>query len=307
MSVTVAVVVKDRREAMSRCLAALGNQTRPADEVLVVDNGSTDGTLELIRATPQVRLVQQRGPLGAARQAAVEACRTDWLAFTDSDCVPEPGWLAALCAASFERDTVPHDVVQGRTVPAPTLAPARWVATQDISGFTDLYECCNLLYRVRALCDAGGFDRSTGFFGEDTAAGWRVRRLGGTSAYAPEAVVVHDTTHPGPAWHLRRGLGYAAFPRLVAEFPELRGELLWHRYLLRPRSVPVLMGTAGLLAAAVTRRPLPLLAALPWLRARRSGRNGLPGALDTAAGMAFDTAVLAGLVTGSVRERRVVL
>ncbi|MCW2616481.1 MAG: methyltransferase FkbM family, partial [Frankiales bacterium] len=264
MSVTVAVVVKDRRGAMARCLAALAAQERAPDELLVVDNGSTDGTLELLRATGGVRLVEQRGPLGAARQAAVEACRTDWLAFTDSDCRPSPGWLAALVDASDG-----HDVVQGRTVPA---APpdGRWSATQDISRFTDLYECCNLMYRTDALRRAGGFDRSTGFFGEDTAAGWRVRRLGGTAAYASGAVVAHDTTQPGAAWHLRRGLGYAAFPRLLAEFPEMRRELFWHGVLLRPRSLPVIVGTAGLLAAAVTRRPLPLLAAAPWAHARRS-------------------------------------
>lgn len=300
MSLTVAIVVKDRRAAMARCLAALARQTHPPDEVLVVDNGSADGTLELLRADPGVRLVEQPGPLGAARQAAVEACRSDWLAFTDSDCAPEPGWLAALLAVPGA-----PDVVQGRTVPRPAT-PARWAATQDISRFTDLYECCNLLYRVAALREAGGFDRSTGFFAEDTAAGWRVRRLGGTSAYAPDAVVVHDTTSPGMGWHLRRGLAYAAFPRLVREFPEMRRELLWHRYLLRPRSLPVLMGILGLLTAA-TRRPLPLLAAIPWVLARRSGRGGLPGALDTAGGMAFDAAVLAGLVTGSIRERRAVL
>lgn len=301
MSVTVAVVVKDRRAAMTGCLAALTHQTRAPDELVVVDNGSTDGTLELLQSSPQVRLVQQRGPLGAARHAAVQACRTDWLAFTDSDCAPEPGWLAALLAAADG-----HDVVQGRTVPAASEL-ARLTATQRISRFTDLYECCNLLYRVASLRRAGGFDCGTGFFGEDTAAGWRVRRLGGTSAYASDAVVVHETTHPGMAWHLRRGLAYSAFPRLVREFPEMREELLWHRYLLRRRSLPVLMGTLGLLTAAATRRPLPLLAVAPWLRARRSGRGGVPGALDTAAGAAFDAAVLTGLVAGSVRERRVVL
>lgn len=301
MSVTVAVVVKDRRAAMARCLAAIAAQSRPPEETLVVDNGSTDGTLELLRSAPQLRLISAPGRLGAARQAAVEACRTDWLAFTDSDCTPEPGWLEALLSCAQG-----HDVVQGRTVPESAPA-ARWAATQEISRFTHLYECCNLLYRVSALRIAGGFDRDTGFFGEDTAAGWRVRRLGGTSAFAPAAVVVHATTAPGLAWHLRRGLAYAAFPRLVAEFPEMRDELLWHRYLLRRRSLPVLMGMLGVLTCAATRRPQALLAAAPWVLARRSGRSGLPGVVDTASGMAFDTAVLAGLLAGSIRERRAVL
>jgi glycosyltransferase involved in cell wall biosynthesis len=299
--VTVAVVVKDRRAAMARCLDALAALDPAPDEIIVVDNGSTDGTLDLLRHTAGVRVVEQPGPLGAARQAAVDACRTPWLAFTDSDCRPDPGWLGALLAAA---DGV--HVVQGRTVPAEP-AQARWSATQDIDRFTDLYECCNLLYDTAALRRAGGFARGDGFFGEDTAAGWRVRRLGGGAAYAPDAVVRHDTTHPGPGWHLRRALAYSAFPRLVREFPEMRSELLFARVLLRPRSVPVLMAATGALLAATTRRPAALLAAVPWLVAHRPDRGGAAGAADALSGMAYDAAVLAGLVTGSVRERRVVL
>ena len=96
-------------------------------------------------------------------------------------------------------------------------------------------------------------------------------------------------------------------PRLVREFPELRDELLWHRYLLRPRSVPVLMAALGLLTAAATGRPVPLLLTAPELWARRPDRGGRAGAADLAAGVAYDAAVLTGLVLGSVRERRAVL
>ncbi len=300
MSTTVAIVVKDRREAMARCLQAVAVLSPAPDEVIVVDNGSTDGTLALVRRAG-VRVIEQRGPLGAARQAAVDACTTEWLAFTDSDCRPRVDWLGALLAVAAG-----CDVVQGRTVPAAPAA-ARWAATQDISAFTDLYECCNLLYRTDALRRAGGFSASDGFFGEDTSAGWRVRRLGGRSQFASDAVVEHDTTQPGMAWHLRRAYGYSAFPRLVRQFPEMRDELLWHRYLLRPRSLPAVMAALGVLAAAGGRRALPLVAAAPWLWAHRPDRGGAAGLSDAAGGLAYDAAALAGLVVGSVKERRVVL
>lgn len=299
---TVAVVVKDRREAMARCLAGLAAQVDPPAEVLVVDNGSTDGTLELLQTTPGLRLVEQAGPLGRARQAAVDACRTPLLAFVDSDCVPFPGWTRELVAA-LEPGVA---VVQGRTVPAAPVT-ARWSATQDIDRFTDRYETCNVLYRLAALRAAGGFDVDSGFFGEDTAAGWRVRRAGGRGVFAATAVVAHDVTYPGWAWHLRRGLQYAAWPRLVAEFPELRDEVLYRRWFLRRRNVAVLLGVAGMAVTGATRRPGPLTAVLPWCVLRRPRRHGLPGLADSAAGMAFDLSVLAGLLRGSVKERHVVL
>ncbi|MGZ6792621.1 MAG: glycosyltransferase family 2 protein [Mycobacteriales bacterium] len=300
-TVCVAVVVKDRREQLARCLDALAAQDRAPDELLVVDNGSTDGTPELARSRG-LRVVEQPGPLGLARQAAVEATTADLLAFTDSDCRPRPGWLAGLLAAL----TPDVAVVQGRTVPEPG-EQRRWASTQQVEGFSHLYECCNLLYRTDVLRAAGGFDTGTGFFGEDTAAGWRVRRLAGPGAFAADAVVEHDLTHPGPAWHLRRALRYAAWPRLVAEFPEMRDELLHRRWFLQPRRVRVALGLGGVATAALSRRPLPLLAALPWAAALRPTRPGRAGIADSAAGLAFDLAVSAGLLAGSVKERRVVL
>lgn len=301
-AVTVAVVVKDRLAAMQRCLAALRALDPAPAALLVVDNGSSDGTRAWLAAQPDVTLVDAPGPLGRARQAAVDACGTPWLAFTDSDCAPEPGWVGALLAATSEG----VDVVQGRTLPARPLT-RRWSASQDIARFTDLYECCNLLYRVGTLRRAGGFSVTDGFFGEDTAAGWRVRRQGGRGVYAADAVVRHDTTTPGLLWHLRRALGYQAFPALVRQFPEMRTELLHRRVFLRPRSVPVVMAALGLLVALAGPRRLPALAALPWLWAHRPDRRGRAGLADAASGLLYDAAVLTGLLLGSVRHRRAVL
>jgi GT2 family glycosyltransferase len=300
-SVTVAVVVKDRRAQLARCLDALASQTRPPDDVVVVDNGSTDGTPGLVRERG-LRLVSCPGPLGRARQAAVDATTTALLAFTDSDCRPREQWLEALVAASSDGAAV----VQGRTVPEEG-PQERWAATQRIEELSHLYECCNLLYRVDALRAAGGFDSTAGFFGEDTAAGWRVRRAHGPGVFAADAVVEHDVTHPGPLWHVRRGWAYSQWPRLVAEFPEMRDELLWHRVLLRRRQLVVVAATTSVLGSVLLRRPQLLLGALPWLLVNRPTRPGPEGWVDCGAGLLFDAAKEAGLVVGSVRARRVVL
>lgn len=304
---TVAVVVKDRREAMARCLDALDRLTGPPGrEVVLVDNGSTDGTLELLRsraprAAVPTRVLQAGGTVGAARNAAVAAAATPLIAFTDSDCQPRPDWAEQLVAAMTED----VDVVQGATVPAEPVV-RRWAATQHITRFTELYEACNLCYRVEALRDAGGFDAGIGFFGEDTAAGWALRRRGGRGAFAPEAVVAHDVTYPGPVWHLRRGLGYRNWPQLVRRYPEMRDALLYRRWFLRRRSLATwgALAGAGMLARG---RPAGLVLAGPTLWLHRPRRSGLAGAGDAVAGMMFDVAVAAGLLAGSIRARTPVL
>ncbi len=82
------------------CLASLARQTYPATafEVVVVDDGSTDGTSDAVRREhPDVRLVTKINE-GAeiARNCGVDACDGDVVAFLDSDCVAPPGWLAAV-------------------------------------------------------------------------------------------------------------------------------------------------------------------------------------------------------------------
>src|SRR3954454_1331868 len=96
--VTVVVPVKDRREQMLRCLDALLALDYPAFDVLIADNGSSDGTPEAFPerasgASVDVEVVAIDGPLGAVRNRAAAMARGEIIAFTDSDCLPQPGWL----------------------------------------------------------------------------------------------------------------------------------------------------------------------------------------------------------------------
>jgi cellulose synthase/poly-beta-1,6-N-acetylglucosamine synthase-like glycosyltransferase len=307
VEVTVAVVVKDRRELMARCLDAIFALDHGSFEVVVVDNGSSDGTYELMldresEAPVPMRVVQDHGSLGSIRNRAVREARGAIVAFTDSDCVPRPSWLT-VGAAPFADDQV--GVVQGMTVPDPAAALGRLAVTQDLRELTGRYEACNIFYRRQAILDTGGFDETVGFFGEDTVAGWRVIGAGWRAAFAGDAVVEHVVTQPGLGWHLRRGLRYGNWNALVRRLPQLRRELLWHRYFLRPRSAAFTAAVAGVLLAR-WRRPLVLLA-LPYLSIRRPRSLDRADLRDAADGALFDAAVFVGLATGSVRHRAVVL
>jgi GT2 family glycosyltransferase len=122
------VLTYDRRELLADCLQALARQTRPPDEVLVVDNGSTDGTPEMLRERfPQVSVLRIEVNEGAAAGfadgiAAAHARGHGWLWLLDDDCDPDPDALAALVDAATRAPAVPG-------VPAPSLLASRVVWT----------------------------------------------------------------------------------------------------------------------------------------------------------------------------------
>ena len=121
--VSVIVPVRDRKELLRDCLTALAQQDYRDFEVVVVDDGSADGSGDVARTfRDRLALTVVRTPgVGAvlARCRGVEEARGEVLAFTDSDCVPETGWLRA----GITDIDGGADVVQGRTLAARTPRP----------------------------------------------------------------------------------------------------------------------------------------------------------------------------------------
>jgi hypothetical protein len=108
VKLTVAICTWNRCALLDATLAALGRATRPpglAWEVLVVDNGCTDATDQVVAAHSAhlpVRLVREpRAGLSFARNAAVAAATGDYVLWTDDDVLVEPGWLAAYHEAAM--------------------------------------------------------------------------------------------------------------------------------------------------------------------------------------------------------------
>ena len=321
--VSVVVPVRDRRTLLRDLLDALAAQTFADFEVIVVDDGSTDGTREEasadVAAGRPVRVLDNVGRGAyAGRRTGVAASSAPYLVFTDSDCVPEPRWLETGVAALDKG----ADVVNGRTVPAREPGPLERTMG---SGDELLYPTCNVFYRRDAYDAAGGFDPGAadrfGFaegsveramgFGEDTLLAWRVRRAGGVAVYAPEAVVHHAVLPPDgrDAWRRTRMLH--AFPALFREVPELRGgPLVRHGVVLNARGrFPLYAAAAGL---AGRRRGAAAIALAWWVASHATALRGRPGtrrerlaALPRV--LVLDAVAAASLVEGSVRHRSVVL
>jgi glycosyltransferase involved in cell wall biosynthesis len=102
MHVSVIIPVRNNVVGLEVCLKALERQTYPADEfeIIVIDNASTDDLSRLQPVFPQVRWIRDEGSGSfAARNAGLLLAQGDIVAFTDSDCIPEPDWLAEGVAA----------------------------------------------------------------------------------------------------------------------------------------------------------------------------------------------------------------
>lgn len=308
--VSVVVPTYQRPARLPGLVAALEAQTLPVGEfeVIVADDGSGDETsavLEDLRSSSRIDLqvltaARNAGP-GAARNRGWRAARGPIVAFTDDDCMPSPGWLEA-GLARMEGSSV--DIVQGRTIPDPTVDSLNG-RSQRLETFTQRYETCNIFYRTDVLRAAGGFDETIYFFGEDTDLGLRARAQGASMDFIAEALVYHEVTYPTVGTKWRYAVQHGNWALLVRRHPELRKEMLTYRLFTKRVHAGFISAVIG---AAVAPFWLPALAlAIPYVvhrRPRALSREALTRPLwDTF----FDAMNVSGLVLGSLRERTLVL
>jgi glycosyltransferase involved in cell wall biosynthesis len=134
MFVSVIVATRDRERLLAQTLDALAAQRWPRrqGEILIADNGSTDGTRAVVRAAaartdgPPVRYLHVPQPgKSVAVNAALQQARGDLLAFTDDDVVPERDWLASFAEAAEETAA---DFLAGRILPRWEIPPPPWMS-----------------------------------------------------------------------------------------------------------------------------------------------------------------------------------
>jgi glycosyltransferase involved in cell wall biosynthesis len=105
VSISVVIPVKDDGILLRECLLALHAQSRPADEVIVVDNGSVDDSASIAAGMGARVVTRVGGGIPAASAAGYDATRGDVIARLDADCIPSAGWLARI-ARDFEEESL---------------------------------------------------------------------------------------------------------------------------------------------------------------------------------------------------------
>jgi GT2 family glycosyltransferase len=213
--ISVLVINRDRRALLDECLVsieiALAGLDRDA-EVIVFDNGSRDGSVEMIRAHhPRVRLIELAVNEGFA-PAVVRGTALaggEWLALVNNDARLEPAALAAMLMAGESDRSVGLVTAQVRFVDRPdtinsagleidslAIAYDRLAGRPVAEAGTEAVEvfgasACVALYRMRMLDEIGGFDPSFFAFLEDADVSWRARMAGWRCLYEPRAVAYH--------------------------------------------------------------------------------------------------------------------
>lgn len=216
MKVTVVIVTWNGRSHLETCLPAVRDQKVRGfeHEVLVLDNGSTDGTVDWLRAEhPWVRLIESPVNLGfcGGNNRAIEAAEGDAVVLLNNDTRPHVDWLQALVDALA---SAPDDVaaISGQIIDwdGKHLDFARGIMTfdghafqldtgrplasveQPPSGAELLFACGgNMIVRRDSFLAAGGFDDGYFAYLEDVDLGWRLWSGGERVLYAPEAIVHH--------------------------------------------------------------------------------------------------------------------
>lgn len=211
--VSVIIPTFNRLHDLRAVLAALEGQTFRDFEVLVVDNGSTDGTEAALRVWPgplclHYLRITPAGPAGA-RNHGIAAAKGTLLAFVDSDVELAPDWLA-LTVAEMDRNPGLSAVgglviyandrgivnAYGGTMSRIGLA---WDAEegQPRTAITAPAErlwinCSAMLARAELVRAAGGFDGRFFYGYEDTDLGWRMTAIGGPARVIPGARALHN-------------------------------------------------------------------------------------------------------------------
>ena len=254
-SLSIIVCSRDRAPALSRCLDALpAVAMRDADaELVVVDNGSTDGTAERIaafaaRATFPVQAVHEPTPgLSRARNAGLRAATGSVLAFTDDDCCVAEDF-PQLAAHVF--DGAPFRYCGGRILlPDPTDARYCYLDSEQRRLFPPgsallpgQIQGSNMLVHREVVLRIGGFDpllgAGTAFRAEDIDYLARASAAGFGGAYVPELVVHHHHGRkPGPELRALQRANDVARGAFFAKFADLGRREYARRWLwqsLRP-------------------------------------------------------------------------
>jgi GT2 family glycosyltransferase len=270
--VAAVVVTYNRRVLLGEALAAIAGQTRPPEIVLVVDNASTDGTAEFVRAEhPDVRLLVMTTNTGgaggfAAGIAAALGEHADLVWVMDDDTVPEPGALAALLAAREAHPAPAPAVLASRVVwtdgrdhpmntPRPRPLASRAVrARAESAGGVPIRTASfvSALFDVAVIRERGLPIADYFLWNDDFEYTARLIR-GGTGLLCPASVVVHKTAafgatdlDPGPrfyyevrnkVWMLRRSDALAPWERVLYGGSTLRR---WTRTLAHSQQRDVL-------------------------------------------------------------------
>jgi len=261
MKISLIATVLNAEEHVGGFLASIAAQTRAPDEIVIVDGGSTDGTVATLRAADGITLVEAPGAnISRGRNIAIARATHEAIAVADADCVYGPGWLAALAAPLEDGADVSMgwtEPIVGSVLSACASSLGLPLSPEEADPATFMPSARSVAFRRETIDAVGGYPEWLAI-GEDMWVNHRWRERPFDLRFAPEAVA---------GWHPRDSLGaiwtqyvrYARGDGQAGMFPE-RHALRFAVYaglavaLVSRRSWPKLLAAGG--AAAYARTPV---------------------------------------------------
>ncbi len=303
VKVSLVATVKDAAEHVGEFLESVRAQTLPADEIVIVDGGSTDGTLVLLRRAEDVALLEAPGAnIARGRNLAITAATHDVIAVSDADCVLAPEWLERLTRA-LEAGA---DVAMGYYRPIATsffetcAAAIAIPEAEEIEEGSFMPSSRSIAFRRQAFERAGPYPEWLSV-GEDMYLNHRFRHGYVDMRFVPDAVA-YWRIRPDLVSTLRQYFRYAEGDGIAGMYPE-RHALRFAvyaagAYALATRHRWVLGGLGAAAALYASRRIRRAFRALPG---RPVERGAAVGAIPALMGL-IDVAKMAGYVSGLLRR-----
>jgi len=223
-TISVVIPTYNRKYLLDKTLESLFTQTCPSEsyEIIVVDDGSTDNTEELVKklrkqAHCELRYFRQtkKSP-AAARNLGVSYARGELIAFTDDDCIADKSWLDEIIS-TFKKN---HDIlgVEGKTKSIESKITPFTHQMVNVNG--NYFITCNIAYRKSILKQIGGFDEEyPSPFNEDLDLAFEVLNHG-RIIFTPTAVVIHPPRKSSFSNEIKKMRYYESEFRLYAKHPE---------------------------------------------------------------------------------------
>ena len=255
MSVSIIIPTFNGASRIGDCLNALLNQTKGRDvEILVVNDGSTDSTTDIVARYSGVRCITQSnaGPAAARNRGASEA-RGTIILFTDDDCAPMSDWLTAMTKPFEDPDVIG---VKGIYRTRQKRLAARFVQIEYEDKYRlmvdlpqiDFIDTYSAGFRRDRFLEMNGYDTSFPLAcAEDVELSYRMSARGWTMKFIPAAIVYH--THPDTLWAYLKKKYKFAFWRVIA-VSKNRSKVIKDSHTPQLMKLQLLFGPALLLAMA---------------------------------------------------------
>lgn len=245
--VTVIIVNWNCGQYLDECLQRLAQQTCQPAHILVMDNGSEDGSAERAQLMPGVTVRMLGANLGfaAANNIALQECTTELVALLNPDAFPDPDWLMRLVMAAQAQTEVAAFGSRQMVYNRPTTIDGigdiyhvsglvwrngygRTLCAEDAVEAEIFSPCaCAVLYRRSAVTDAGGFDDDYFCYVEDIDLGFRLRLAGYACIVIPDAVVHHVGSASSGGQHSDFSVYHGHRNLVWTFFKNMPGFLFW--------------------------------------------------------------------------------